>query len=291
MRSMTGYGSARLESGAWRWTAEIRSVNHRFLELRINLPRDLARYEAELRKLVQAEAQRGKVDVSLNVSGRAQSAVQVQVNLPLARAYVAAWRQLQRELGVPGEVDLGMLVERSDLLSLSETPRESEEDAWALREVLGRALRAWNRERAREGRVLQRDIHQRVARLATLQRQIAACVRKLKPVLRERLRKRVAALLDDRALDEQRLLQEVVLIAERSDVTEELVRLQSHLAACRTLLREKGPVGKRLEFLLQELHREFNTVASKSSDLTVTQLTIEARSEIEKLKEQVQNVE
>ncbi len=288
---MTGYGSARLDSGAWRWTAEIRSVNHRFLELRINLPRDLARYEAELRKLVQGEAQRGKVDVNLNVSGRAQSAVQIQVNLPLARAYVAAWRQLQRELGVPGEVDLGMLVERSDLVSVSETPRDSEEDARALREVLGRALRAWNQERAREGRALQRDMHQRVVRLATLQRQIAACVRKLKPVLRERLRRRVAALLDDRALDEQRLLQEVVLIAERSDVNEELVRLQAHLAACRTLLREKGPVGKRLEFLLQELHREFNTIASKSSDLTVTQLTIEARSEIEKLKEQVQNVE
>jgi len=291
MRSMTGYGSARSEVGAWRWSVEVRSVNHRFLELRLNLPRDLARWETELRKAVQTHAARGKVDVNITVTGRSPAAVRVAVNLPLARAYLAAWRELQERLSVPGTVDLRMLAERGELFAVSEQQRGSEQDFETLRNVVERALRNWNREREREGRALKRDMESRLRELERLRRAIAQRVAKLKPQLFARLRERMQNLLQERQIDESRLLQEAALLAERSDVSEELVRLEAHLAACRQLLDEEGSIGKRLEFLFQELHREFNTIASKSADLEVTRHTIAARGEIEKLKEQVQNVE
>mgnify|MGYP005836359175 CR=1 FL=1 len=291
MRSMTGFGSASVEQGPWRWMAEVRSVNHRFLELRFSMPREFARWEAELRALVQSHAARGKVDVSVNVSGRAEKVLRVQVNVPLARRYVQAWRDLQKAVALPGDIDLRLLLERSELFTVSEQPRSAEQDRELLHKVVAQALSHWDRERRREGRALERDLRARLASLEEIRRSIHARVETLVPALMERLRRRVRALLENRELDEQRLAQEVVLIAERSDVTEELVRLKTHLAAARATLREAGSVGKRLEFLFQELHREFNTIASKSADAEVTRLTIAARTEIEKLKEQVQNVE
>jgi uncharacterized protein (TIGR00255 family) len=291
MKSMTGYGQATWQRGGRSLSVEVRAVNQRFLEVKLNMPREYSPWEAELRTLVQEQVARGKVDISIGRGGTNAVQVTVEPNLALAAAYVAAWRRLQRALRVSGEIDLALLQGRSELLRVVERRSDPSGEIAAVRATLRRALRAFNRDREREGRQLGRDMAARVRRLQQLQRQIARRAADLTPQFVARLRQRVAALLEGKEIKEERLLQEVALLAERSDVTEELVRLQSNLEALAALLRDREPAGKKLDFLLQEVHREFNTIASKSTDLEVTNLTLEARSEIEKLREQVQNIE
>ncbi|MBI3782634.1 MAG: YicC family protein [Deltaproteobacteria bacterium] len=292
MRSMTGYGQAAFKRGGRTLTVELRAVNQRFLEVKLNMPREYAASEAELRGMVQENVARGKVDVSISRGGVVTGEIAVEVNLPLAKAYVDGWRQLQRSLKLKGDVDMSVLLGRSELLRVTERRENSDDsDLKALRATLQKAVQAFNRDREREGKALAKDIAKRVDHLCDLQAQIARRVEVLVPELAARLKQRVTALLEGREITEERLLQEVALVVERSDVTEELVRLASHLDALAQLPRSREPAGKRLDFLLQEVHREFNTIASKSADLDVTNLTIEARSEIEKLREQASNVE
>jgi uncharacterized protein (TIGR00255 family) len=291
MKSMTGFGQAAWQGEGCRITAEIRSVNQRFLEARLNLPREYMPWEGELRQLVQAAVARGKVDVNITRAGALASDFAVEVNTPLARAYVDGWRQLQVALGLAGEVDLQFLLGRPDLVRIVERRGEPGNELQRVQQVLRRALRAFDREREREGRVLARDMRQRVEHLRKLARRVRTRVSAAAPETAKRLRGRVQSLLEGGAVDEERLAQEVAFLLSRADVTEELVRLESHLEALRVLCRSREAVGKRIDFLLQEVHREVNTIASKSSDLQLTDLSLEARSEIEKLREQAQNIE
>lgn len=288
---MTGYGVASVRHGGWSWTAEIRSVNQRGLEVRFNMPREYAPWESELRALVQQHAERGKVDILIQRMGRPESTQRIRVNETLARAYVVAWREMQTQLHLGGDIGIELLANRPELFAVEEVKLPAEDEHTCVRRAVELALAAWNRERTREGKALQRDLRRRLATLERCRRAIARRIEQILPQLVARLRQRTRELLEGRELDEQRLLQEAVLVAERSDVTEELVRLDTHLQAARELLRQGGSLGKRLEFLLQEMHREFNTIAAKSADTEVTRATIEARSEIEKIREQVQNVE
>lgn len=292
MRSMTGYGQARVQREGRSLQVEVRSVNQRFLECKLNLPREYLPFESELRALVQAQVERGKVDVSVGRAGTNGDGTVIEPNIALARAYVDAWRKLHEALGLPPSSEASLLQARaSELLRVVERPADPSGDLDFVREAVERALKAFNREREREGKVLGRDMKDRIKRLQKLHKQIQARVKLLKPAMVERLRQRVADLLSGREIKEERLLQEVALVAERADVTEELVRLGSHLQALLDVLAGDGPVGKKIDFLLQETHREFNTIASKSNDLEVTQCTLEARGEVEKLREQVQNLE
>jgi uncharacterized protein (TIGR00255 family) len=291
MRSMTGYGQATWQRGGRSLTVEIKAVNQRFLEVKLNMPREYQPWEAELRALVQELVARGKVDIAVFRGGNASGQVSVEANAALAKAYVEAWRQLQRDLRLPGEIDLNMLQGRGELLRVVERRNDPSGEIAAVRTTLQRALQAFNRDREREGRALTRDMTARVHNLQQLQRRIAKRVAVLAPQLAARLRERVAGLLEGHDVNEERVLQEVAFVVDRSDITEELVRLASHLEGLGVLLRSREPAGKKIDFLLQEVHREFNTIASKSVDLDVTNHTLEARSDIEKLREQVQNVE
>ena len=291
MRSMTGYGQAHWQRTGRSVSVEVRAVNQRFLEVKLNMPREYLPWEAELRALVQEQVARGKVDIAIFRGGTNGGEVTVEANVALAKEYVAAWRKLQRALHLPGDIDLGLLQGRSELLRVVERRGDAGAEIAAVRTTLQRALHAFNRDREREGRTLGRDMTARVRRLRQLQDGLARRVAQLTPQLAARLRQRLATLLEGKDVKEERIAQEAALLAERSDVTEELVRLQSHLTALADLLRGREPAGKKLDFLLQEVHREFNTIASKSADREVTNLTLEARSEIEKLREQVQNVE
>jgi len=291
MRSMTGYGQAHWQRAGRSVSVEVRAVNQRFLEVKLNMPREYSPWEAELRTLVQEQVARGKVDIAIFRGGANGGQVKVEANIALAKEYVAAWRKLQHALHLPGAVDLGLLQGRTELVRIVERRGDAGAEIDAVRTTLRRALQAFNREREREGRALTRDMIARTRRLRQLQEGIARRVEQLLPQLAARLRQRLATLLEGKDIKEERIAQEAALITERSDVTEELVRLQSHLAALADLLRGREPAGKKLDFLLQEVHREFNTIASKSADLEVTNLTLEARSDIEKLREQVQNVE
>jgi uncharacterized protein (TIGR00255 family) len=288
---MTGYGQGVWQRGGRAVTVEIKAVNQRFLEVKLNMPREYQPWDAELRALVQEHVARGKVDIAVFRGGPANGQVSVEANVALAGAYVEAWRQLQRDLRLPGTIDLNILQGRTELLRIVERRNEPSGEIDAVRTTLRRALRAFNRDREREGRMLARDMTARVRHLQQLHRRIAKRVSVLAPQLAERLRQRVAALLDGQAVTEERVLQEIALVVDRSDVTEELVRLASHLDGLGSVLRSREPAGKKIDFLLQEVHREFNTIASKSVDLEVTNHTLAARSEIEKLREQVQNVE
>lgn len=291
MRSMTGFGQATWEGGGRRLSVEVRSVNQRFLDVRFNLPREAQGWEEELRHSVAAAVQRGKVDVVVNRSGSSAGTFEVEFNEPLARSTVKAWRHLQRQLGLPGEVDLGFFAGRSEFVRVVERRRDPQADLPRVRSLLKVALRRFNQAREREGRALARDMLGRLGKLNRIELRLRKRTSVLVPELARRLSDRVAELLGDHKIGEERLLQEVALLAERADVTEELVRLRSHLDRLAQLLRQRGPAGKAIDFLLQEIHREVNTTASKSADLEVTNLTLEARSEIEKLKEQTQNVE
>jgi uncharacterized protein (TIGR00255 family) len=288
---MTGYGQGVWQRGGRTVSVEIKAVNQRFLEVKLTMPREYQPWEAELRALVQEHVARGKVDVAVFRGGPTNGQVAVEANVALARAYVAAWRQLQRDLQLSGDIDLNLLQGRTELLRIVERRAEPSGEIDAVRVALRRALQAFNRDREREGRVLARDMTGRVHHLQHLQRHIAKRVATLAPQLAERLRQRVATLLSGQDVKEERILQEIALVVDRSDVTEELVRLASHLDGLSAAVRSREPAGKKVDFLLQEVHREFNTIASKSVDLEVTNHTLAARGEIEKLREQVQNVE
>ena len=213
------------------------------------------------------------------------------VRAELARAYVAAARQLGRRLGLAGDVALVDVLRLPDVFEVSEQPPELRGELPALRRALARALRAFERERRREGAHLQRDMLGRAASL----KQTTAAIRRRLPralaVLRSQVEERLMRLVGGAELDRGRVAQEVAVLADRSDVTEELVRLEAHLGALASTLRDRGPVGKRIEFLLQEIQRELNTTGAKAGDREITDRVLGAKAEVEKLREQVQNVE
>ncbi len=292
MRSMTGFGQAVWEGDGVRLAVEVRGVNHRFLDVRLSLPRDCQSWESELRRLVTESVERGKVDVTVSRSGSVQRARAVEVDEQLARTVIEGWRDLQKRLKLPGEIDIAFLQSRGDFVRLVEQQRgEAPEELPRVHELLTKAMRAFDRARIREGGALQRDMKGRRDRLVAIEKDLRKRCDEIVPEFAERLRTRLGKLLAGEGVDPSRLLQETAIIAERSDVHEELVRLSSHLKRLAGLVRQKGSVGKPIDFLLQEIHRELNTIASKSSDVEVTRLTLEGRAEVEKLREQTQNVE
>lgn len=293
MRSMTGFGSGRARVGGpsgGEITVEVRSVNQRFLDVKLSLPREYAFFEEEIRRRLQDRVARGRVEVSVSRSRRKAGPLEVEVNEPLARAYVKAFERLRKRLRLSGDVDLSFLQGRSDVVRVREPENRPEQERPALRRALGAALRQHDEARRREGRALGREVNRRVRRLRQLTGSMTSRARAVVPQARRELRQKMKDLLQDR-LDETRLAQEAAFLAERSDVTEELVRLASHLEGLEALLRGGGVLGRRFEFLLQEVQREVNTTAAKATDLRLTRLAVDAKGEVEKLREQIQNVE
>lgn len=292
MRSMTGYGTASADAAGARVTVDVRGVNQRFLDVRVAAPREYAAFETELRDRVRAVAQRGRVEVTVTrtpVAGARRWAVGVRREL--ARAYVDAARDLARTLKLDARVTIADVLRLPDLFEVTERAVEPAAELPAVRRALGTALQAFDRERRREGATLARDMRARVAALDRSARAVERRVPEAAAGVRTALAERMARLAGPEGLDPARVAHEVALAAERGDVTEELVRLRSHLGALAAALRSAEPVGKRVEFLLQEIHRELNTTGSKSADLGIAELVLAARGEVEKLREQVQNVE
>lgn len=295
MRSMTGYGSGTTSFPGGRVSIELRAVNHRFLEIKMPLPRDFLPYEQEFREMIEAQVQRGKLDMLLTYSGKLSRTYTVQLNLELARAYRDAVARLQREVGVKGDLDLPFLAAHPELFQVQEQQSPAEDQARAVKKALVKALGTLEQQRRREGKFLQRELHTRIVTLEGLRRKVKDRSSIVQEHTRERLKERVTGLLHGLLqgveIDQSRLLQEVTALAQKGDITEELVRLQSHLEALLDLLRSATPVGKRIDFLLQEVQREINTIGSKAEDVEIRHLVVAAKEEVEKLREQVQNVE
>lgn len=295
MRSMTGYGNGTATFPGGQVTVELRAVNHRFLELKMPLPREMLSYEQEFRTLIETQVKRGKLDMLLTSSGKPQRTYTIQANLALARAYHDAVKQLQRDVGVKGDLDLSFLSAHPELFQVQEQQATIEPQAEAVKKALTTALTALERQRVREGKFLQKELQARVTTLDQVRRKIKArsgiVYENTKERLKDRVHNLLQGLLEGVEVDQSRLLQEVATLAQRGDITEELVRLQSHLAALSGHLRSTEPVGKRIDFLLQEVQREINTIGSKADDVEVRHLVVSAKEEVEKLREQVQNVE
>ena len=290
LRSMTGFGRGDAPFAGSAVTVEVRSVNARHLDLRVRLPRDLQAFEAELRQLAASFFARGQVEIAVRLAGEAAPA-QVEIDLDAARRYAQAADELGGSLGLGGDLPVSSLLSLPGVARL----REAELDKQGLRSVLicslESACRAAQDMRAREGDALAAELEARLDGVVRALAQIEARADEVGRGLRERLDKRLAALSPELELAPGRLEQEVVIYADRMDVTEETVRLRSHAGQFRETLQESGSVGRKLEFLLQEMGREVNTIGSKSQDLAITRNVVELKTELEKLREQVLNVE
>jgi uncharacterized protein (TIGR00255 family) len=290
IRSMTGFGAGRGSAGGEELDVEIRSVNHKYCEVKVRLPRELAALEVDAAKAVRERLARGGVDVTVRRGGGA-GAVAPRVDLALAEAYARAFSELRARLALPGAVTLADVVGAEGVIRLDERALDPDAAREALRTALAGALDALVAMRAREGEALARDVGGRLDEVEALVTRAAALVPQTVEHHRARLTERVQELTRGLAVDPARLAQEVALFADRTDVTEEVTRLRSHLAQARALLAGAEPAGRKLDFLVQEMHREVNTIGSKSQSAEIAAVVVSAKAEIERMREQVQNVE
>ncbi len=291
MKSMTGFGSGSLAFSSGRATVDIRAVNHRFLEVKLHLPRGFLAFEDELRAMVATQVKRGRIEVFLTLSGQTARSYAVIPNIELARAYIKAAKQLKSTLDLEGDLPLHFFLSRPEVFQVAEAHQPSSTEIEASKKALQRALTALERHRRREGKFLQRDLRGRIATLEKVRRSVGRRSAQTQQATREKLADKVAALLPHLDSDRRRVLLDVASLAQRSDITEECVRLQSHLGAFSDLLRLAEPVGKRMDFLLQEMQREINTIGAKADDASIRHLVVQAKEEVEKIREQVQNIE
>jgi len=293
IRSMTGYGRAEATGSRTILTVECRSVNHRHLDVSLKLPRVLAPFEADARRLVQAAVQRGRVDVTATVTTAEGTVLNpMSINVAQAREYAEAARKLADALDLADGPSLGWVMGQPGVLSREEQTPLSAEEAWPfLEKALAGALAVMVERREVEGAALAREL---TSLRVTLADHVDAMARRAPAAVERRaarLRERMQAMLGDVPLDAGRLAAEVAVWADRTDVSEEVARLRAHLAQLGVLLAGHEPVGRTLDFLIQEINREVNTVGSKADDLEISQTVIAAKATLEKMREQVQNIE
>lgn len=291
VKSMTGFGRGEVENGGRVWVAEMRCVNNRYLDLKMKLPRGYNPLEDKIRKKVSSLHVRGRVDLFLSVSGDFSDLQEVKVNTELAGGYHKALQQLSDSFGVPLEISASTLAVFPEVVTREQ--RDEDLDAiWPFVEkVVDRALQNCNDMRVQEGEALADDLKGRLdtftTTINTIEKDIPLLLEDRQKSLKERLEK----LLGNVQLDPARLSQEVAVLADKTDVTEEIVRLRCHIQQFDSFLGEDGGVGRKLDFLIQEFLREVNTLASKINDASIAHHTVDLKSELEKMREQVQNIE
>ena len=291
LRSMTGYGSAQGASGKLDITVEVKSVNSRFLENAVRLPRIYAFAEDKIKAMVQKKVARGKVDVYVTIDSSKADDTVIRINEPLADAYWEAVQQLAERYSLKNDLSPVQLSRYPDVLTVEKAETDTDAVARDICAVLEQALDAFNEMRRREGARLREDM---LSHLEEIERLTGLCEAR-SPITvaeyRERLSQRMQEVLADKSIDEGRLLTEAAIFADRVAINEETVRLRSHIAQMRTMLDEEQPIGRKLDFLIQEFNRESNTIGSKGNDLEMSKYVVDLKAEIEKIREQVQNVE
>ncbi|MGM9661585.1 MAG: YicC/YloC family endoribonuclease [Oscillospiraceae bacterium] len=293
IKSMTGYGRGKQLLHGRDITVEVRSVNNRYLDCTVKMPRSYAFAEEAVKSAVQKAVSRGKVDVFITVDSTGAEESVVQVNEPLARSYIAALRRLC-ELGegmVKGDCRATDLARLPDVLTVTKAEEDIETVSADLCAVLEEALAGYNAMRALEGRKLAEDIGGRLTRIETLTAQVEERSPETVREYREKLESRMKEVLQSTTIDESRILTEAAIFADKVAVDEETVRLRSHVSQLRGMLQAEEPVGRKLDFLIQEVNRESNTIGSKCSDVSIARVVVELKAEVEKIREQVQNIE
>jgi len=290
---MTGYGLAQKDLPMGKVTVEIRSLNHKFLEISLKLPRGFFSLEPKIRDLVKKWVHRGRVDLTMRVD-RSSSLVpryRLEADMDLAEKYIHLLHKLKEKFGLKGEVTLDHITEVREIFPLVEI----EEDLglyWEeIESVTIRSLQVLDDFRRKEGEILQRDLIGRLEEIRKLMEEIKSRAPFVVDAYRERLRARLRVLLEGSDFDELRFYQEVAYFADRSDISEEVIRMESHLRQFESKLREEGPMGRGLDFILQEMNREVNTIGAKANDALIAHKVIEIKGELERVREQVQNIE
>ena len=289
---MTGFGRAECQEDDYTYQAEIRSVNNRFIEINTRLPKAYSNLEQPLKKLIKSYCSRGSISltISLGFSNDSLGEWEIKPNLPLAKQYLDALKNIQNSLGLTGDVDLKSVIGLREIIKIDPVTIDPAKKDLILN-ITKEALASLQKMREEEGKTLQKDLAQRIDSIETHLADIESRHPQVIGEYQEKLKERIKNITDGFELDEARLAQEAALLADRSDITEEMTRLKSHLNQFRSFFNTNEPIGRKLEFITQEINREVNTTGSKSSDITISKRVIEVKSELEKIREQVQNIE
>ncbi|MBF0558818.1 MAG: YicC family protein [Nitrospirae bacterium] len=281
IRSMTGYGAAEREG----FKVEVRTLNHRYLDVNVRIPSFLMEHEMPVRNFIKDRFARGKVDITISLTGKRQ--VKVRANKELAKDIYDTVLDLQKTLSIPGSLDIGFLSWYKEFL-LTEEPSYSADDLY---EALSDAVARVEEMRTKEGEAIKKELESHAVRAESLRAEVEELSLGMAMAHKEALSKRLSELISGVQIDESRLAQEVAMLAQKSDITEELARLRSHFQQFNAFLDSGKAIGRKMDFLMQEMYRETNTIASKVDDIRIINLAIEIKTGIEKLKEQVQNIE
>jgi len=291
IRSMTGFGREHMLINGRDILVEIRSVNHRYNELSVRLPRSYAYAEEPLKKLVQDSISRGKGEISVSVTNISAPDTSVTVNAAVAQGYIDALRNANRELGLMDDLSLSRIMRFPDIFTLVKAA-DDEDAVWNdIKTVAESALSKFVQMREFEGAKLKEDVLGRLTVIENMVGEIEKLAPEMTAAYREKLFAKLSEILEDRNIDQQRILTEAAIFSEKVAVDEETVRLRSHISQFRTLLETESIVGRKLDFIVQEMNRESNTIGSKVQSIDITKIVIEIKSEIEKIREQIQNIE
>lgn len=291
LKSMTAYGRAESLKGTMEFIAEIRSGNNRYREIILRLPQSLQLFEDRIRSLVSSRLNRGRIEISIQVKDNGDKGLNLELNRPLVRAYGNIFDELNKELGCQQPIDLSFFSQLKDIIIAKQDAVDAEKIWPELKDVIDKAMASLDAMRINEGKTLEKDFMERLKRIGRHIDEIRDKSKVVTETYRNKLIQRIHKLTEDIEIDEHRLMLEVAFMAERSDITEELIRIESHIEQFRNYMDQDDVVGRRLDFLLQEINREVNTIGSKAADSSISQLAVEIKGELEKLREQIQNVE
>lgn len=291
VKSMTGYGRAVETINGREFTVEVRSVNNRYLDCTVKLPRSLSFAEDKLKQAVKAGISRGKVDVYVSVRSEGAEEVQVTLNQAMVEGYLAAMRQMVDGYGVRDDISVSTLARMPEVFTVERAQVDEEQLLLDLMQAAEKALLSFDAMRTAEGAALEQDLRSRGQTILALVEQVEAGSGQTVIDYRTRLENKLREVLANTAIDESRILTEAAIFADKVAVDEETVRLRSHLEQMNTMLESGGPIGRKLDFLLQEMNREANTIGSKCSDVRLARVVVDIKAELEKIREQTQNIE
>ena len=291
MKSMTGFGRSKVEENAREYIVEIKSVNHKYSDISIKMPRTLSSYEEKIKKIISEKVSRGKIDVFITYNNYSEEGKNIIINKELAKNYVAQLTELAEETGIVNRISPTEVMKLPDVMQLKIEDDESEVIWQELERCVIEAVNNFTQMREIEGEKIKQDLQTRIDKVEANVETIFANSTGLIEDYVVKLRERIKEILDVPAVDETRLAQEIVIYADKCSIEEELTRLRSHVSQFRNLLETKEPIGKKLDFLVQEMNRETNTIASKSVKLEITNLAIDVKTILEDIREQIQNIE
>lgn len=291
MKSMTGFGRSKLEENSREYIVEIKAVNHKYSDISIKMPRSLSSYEENIKKIISGKVSRGKIDVFITYNNYSEEGKNIIINKELAKNYISQLTELADETGINNRISPTEVVKLPDVMQLKIEDDDSEVIWQELEKCVNQAVDNFAEMRETEGERIKQDLQARIDKVEQKVETIFSNTTGLIEDYVVKLRERIKEILDTPVVDETRLAQEIVIYADKCSIEEELTRLRSHISQFRNLLETKEPVGKKLDFLLQEMNRETNTIASKSVKLEITNLAIDVKTMLEDIREQIQNLE